>query len=467
MQNEEKGITLGQLCHVMFGINKQRKILLGIITGCLFIVLALGLKFVYNSSKEVYTADFNWKVVGLNEGKYVDGSRFDYLTLQTSEVLKEVKSSNNDFANIDVDSMVNNGKFSIQYVEEMDKNQEKVLKTYYRISTLQKYFKSSSQAREFISAVTCYPINKSISMLDKINYKSNLTSYDNSIIFDTQVNYLEAQYKFLTNTYDSLIATYGGNISLSSSNTLTQVKQDLTTYFTNYRLNDLKNDIANYGYVKSYGEYNEILISNLRSARLDYQDNLEEQNELIKQRDALLTKAGESGFNEQPSTASYDEKIANITSANKDLLASMRRILRKLARNVIIYPDQAALEAAFPQVKALFANGFDDIYDGLDASLSSTEFANKMDTKYRDKLVDYTDTLKNVQKEVITNYSSTSFTTAGIVEASGGLSTPIILIGSVVLSLLCGMIVNLCLDSSHLHDDEKKNVFVEENGVGK
>ena len=468
MQEEDKGISLAQLLKVMFGINKQRRILLGIITAVLFIILALGLKFVYNGSKEVYTSDFNWTVVGLNSGKYIDGSNFDYLSLQTSDILKEVKESNDDFKSIDINSLVEDGNFSIEFIEEKDKDTKEVTKSYYEIKALKKYFSSRNQAKEFIDAVTNYPIKKTISLLEKVNYDSNITAYNNSLIFETQVSYLESQYNLLVSNYDSLVSTYG-DVSLNTSRTISQVKQDLTTYFANYSFGSLTSEINNYGLVKDYNEYNDILASNLRSARISYADNLDEQNQLIKQRNELLSNAGSAGFTENPSTTSYDSRIAEITSVNKSLKAAMRDILRKLSKNTLVYADEAALEAAFPEVAKIFTGtssttgAFAEIYDTNTQTKDATKFAQKMDLKYRDKLISYTNTLKETQKEVVTNYSTVQYTTGGMIELNGGLSNVMIVIASIAVGFVIGLITNLCLDASHLYDDNKKTISIPES----
>jgi len=262
MENEENGITLSQLLKVMIGRNKKRKILLGCITLAIFIIMALALKIVYNGSKEVYTANFDWTAVGLNEGKYVDGSNFDYLTLQTTDVLNDVKNSNERFNSIDVNALVNRGAFSIKKIEEKDK-ENNVLSTSYRITTLQKYYPTNVIAREFVEAVGNYPIKKTIEKLETVNYDSNIVAYNSSIIFDAQVDYLKAQYSLLNKEYKTLIETYG-DVTLNNKS-VSKVQQEMLTYFTNYSLDSLTNEISNYGYVKDYNEYRTNLISNLNT----------------------------------------------------------------------------------------------------------------------------------------------------------------------------------------------------------
>ena len=162
---QDDGITLGQLFKVIFG---RWKLFLAVFIATALVVIMV-ITFAYNKNKKVYTASFDLTLTNVNEGKYIDGSTFDYRDLVTIDTLNDVKNSNESFSNISVESLVDKGGISISKEEILDtKDNTSVKNIKYSITAQQKYFKSSTQAREFINAIASVPVKRTSGWLRHI-----------------------------------------------------------------------------------------------------------------------------------------------------------------------------------------------------------------------------------------------------------------------------------------------------------
>lgn len=472
MENEDNGITLGQLFKVIFGRNKKRKITFCAVFAGVFVVLALGIKLFYNKSVDTYTAKFNWTVVGLNDGKYVDGSTFDYKDLQKEEVLDEIKSSDQEFSSINIEKLT--GNLSIEYVKAYDTTQKEITDTYYLIKVNKKMFASGDQAKDFVRLLAEYPIKETIKKLDNVNLTSNFTAFDNSTIYDNQVTLLNNQYNMLNSKYESLIETYG-DVSINYNGSLvavSSVKQDMTTYYNNYSLAMLQTEINNYGYVKDFTYYEATIKAKLSDLLQTYKTNLYKYKSIKSARDSLVSVANQTGVQDLQ-LESYNTEMVKLITENKDIISDMIVNLRKLARDKNTYANQEALEQAFKEIASIIksetdgdtsndgdtsldpSGAFDYIYSNVNSG-NVANYEAKLEKYYDDLKNTYTSDFSNVQKQVVTNYSKVSFYSGSIVELNEGLS----LVKNLLLSLVAGLVVacvtNLVLDYQYLYEDKKK-----------
>ena len=467
MDGKDEGISLGQLFKVMFGRNKKRKITFGLVFLCVFIVLFIGIKFIYSRSNDTYVAKFNWTAVGLSDGKYVDGSTFDYKSLQTKDVLNEVKKKDEKFSSINIDKLT--GDLSVTFVQEKDKN-DVVTDSYYQISVKKKYFANYEVAQEFVAAVAKYPIDQTIKKLDSVNLTSNFTAFDNSTIYDNQVEYLNNQYNLLINQYKSLVEAYGDVTSTykDSSIAVTSIRQYLITYYNNYSLSMLQSEINNYGYVKDYTYYEATIKANLADELQEYKINLSKIKALENARDSLIKTATNTGLQDLQ-LESFNKQIVDLISENKNIINKMNVNLRKLARNVKSYPNEESLENEFKEIALIFnqedndstnddttEKAFSSIYQNV-LTGDVTSFEQKLSKYYTDLKNTYTKDFAECEKEVVTNYSHTSFYNGSVIELNQKLNTAKIVIISILAGLVVACIVNLVLDYSHLHDEINKN----------
>ncbi|MBR4496568.1 MAG: hypothetical protein IKP12_05505, partial [Acholeplasmatales bacterium] len=205
--NDENGISILDLFKVMYG----RKLTILIATVLTVIVAVLAVTFGYNKSNSTYVSNFSYNNSEINSGKYVDGSSFDYRALASLEVLNAVKATDSIYASIDVDKMYEKGDIDVQI--NYDKNDLKDnYNVYYRIAIKKKYFKNEFLAKQFISALTEYPVNRTKTIAQNLNYNSNLTSFSKTTTYESKLLFLQAQLELLDESYASMVEQFGDNI---------------------------------------------------------------------------------------------------------------------------------------------------------------------------------------------------------------------------------------------------------------
>lgn len=410
MENkEEKEVTLGRVFKVMF----HNKLLLVVVSLVVLLIGVLGIKFVYNSYKAIYKAEYKYNVSSLNnDGSYIDGTKFYYKDVISESVLNEIKESNELYSSIDVEKMLEKDGVSIDWMTEYNDNKE-VVNQYYQLTFKQVYFSSEEQAKSFISDVMNYPLEKNKSLHDKANYSTNLTKYNSANTYSDQISYLSAQYSFLHGKYESLIADYGDLIV--NEKKLSLYLNDLEMFFTNNKLSDASYELVLKGYVKNYEENKD---------KLELQkDNLQKKYDLNETIIAELKQV----VNDLLATGS--------TAQSLDLGAYNSKINELIVENAQIKQDIEDLNIQI-----------------LNGESTPTTFTNKLNDFYNE-LVSETLTYKSVSKKVI-NENSTAFTiNTNIIEKDGGISGVVGAAGSLILGIVVAGIVNLIHDNRYLYED--------------
>lgn len=417
-ENQEDGISLGQLFKVMFG----RKILLAIITVVIFIIGTLVFKFGYNDSQKYYQAQFDYTIQGINDGQYLDGSSFDYRDLISLENLKAIQESNQEeYGSVDVEAMYENNdiyiKHQVEYLVINDTETEVVTDEYYVIYAKESYFKSSTQAKNFISDVASQPLAKTLELVNDMIYTNNLTMFDQATIYESQVNYLQSQLSFLTDKYNTLM-NYYGNTTLSNGVTISTLLSEINIYFENYSLSVLNDEIKLNGYVKEDTMYQSQLKTELDALNKELELNGKKLTALEAQRNALIKAAteGNSGLQNLDLT-SYNEQIVTLTLRNQDITYEIEVINKKL--------------------------------ETINNRSNSSSFETKL-KDYREKLEEFTKTYQDTEKVVVANYAKVNFAANSKVVANGGYNMLLIAIVFLVLGGIVGCVVNLCLDGKKL-----------------
>jgi hypothetical protein len=449
---QDDGITLGQLFKVIFG---RWKLFLAVFIATALVVI-MAITFAYNKNKKVYTASFDLTLTNVNEGKYIDGSTFDYRDLVTIDTLNDVKNSNESFSNISVESLVDKGGISISKEEILDtKDNTSVKNIKYSITAQQKYFKSSTQAREFINAIASVPVKRTIVMLDFMNYSSNIDAFNKAQLYDDQVKLLSAQYDLILENYETLTKTYG-DVKLHGeefkNRTISNELTSVTVAFNNQPISTLQIEIDNNGFVKNY-ESNSIILRNQLDDLYNTYSNNEKTIEKLQGIEEGLVSKGTNG--QSYDFASFNETITELSVSNSKIIDDMRKILRKLA----IQTEAATLEAEYTNLLGddkLFKT--EDIYKKLPTEEDKVKFEAKINTQYRDKLVEFTNNFKKVQKDVVSNYSKVNYDKSSVITYNGGLSTAKTVIAALALGFIVACLVNLIVDGKHLHDDNKKQI---------
>lgn len=421
---EEQGITLGQICKVMF-YNKIRfliALLATTIAVCLIMILG------YNRISSNYIIKFTYQDYYIANGKYLDGSPFDMRDLY--DYLDDVKETSSEYANIDVDKINKNNDVVItNEVETREINdEESIIATYYQLSISSKYFSSKEQATSFLVDLINYPVLYSNDLLDSLDFEKNLNLYDDSLIYSSQISYLESQKSLILSGYESLISIYG-DLSIKDSNgndvKLSTRASNINLYFDNEKLSSMSSEIKKKGFVKKREDYKEYYETEIYNLNLEYEVNKKKIEALEEQRSQLLEKGGTL---QNLDLSTYNDQIISLTNRNIDIdneITIIKQYLGEFSEGATQYTEAERLE-----------------------------FEERLE-KFKVKLEVFTEEYKQCYKEILTNYKIV-YRDVSKVSKDGDLSIIIIL----VLGVIAGCCVAGCLN---LYLDRK--MFAKENEI--
>ena len=429
---EDEGVTLGQIFRAMFH-NKIRLLIVGITTLIVvFIFITLG----YNKNSKTYVAKFKYSDVNIANGHYSDGSPFN--TLDLINLLEDVKKSNEaKYSDVDVDKIVAHNAMTI--TEEItvnkaedEKDETEYITSHYTLTFISKYFPNYKTAKLFITDLINYPIVKSNSMVSEIVFDENLTLFDSSNIYSTQINYLTNQKNMILAGYESLISTYG-DLVIDGKKMSSRVSE-INLYFDNNQLAMLSDEVQKNGYIKDFEGYKNNLETQKYNLTLELTSNQAKLDQLIDDRNSLIEKATTTSSLQTLDLSTYNNAIITLTQRNVDINQEIEVIDRYLNSS----------ETYTPELKANF-----------EARLTS----------FRTKLAELTTDYKNCYLKAIENYN-VYYNDASNVVSTGGLSITVSFALSVLAGLVVACIVNLCFDhkmlsKEYLAQNKKKNIVNE------
>lgn len=429
---EDEGVTLGQIFRAMFH-NKIRLLIVGITTLIVvFIFITLG----YNKNSKTYVAKFKYSDINISNGHYLDGSPFN--TLDLVNLLEDVKKSNEaKYSDVDVDKIAVHNAMTI--TEEItvnkaddEKEETEYITSHYTLTFAAKYFPDYNTAKSFITDLINYPIVKSNSMVSEIVFDENLTLFDSSNIYATQINYLTNQKNMILAGYELLISTYG-DLVIDGKKMSSRVSE-INLYFNNNQLAMLNDEVQQNGYIKDLEAYRNNLETKKYNLTLELTSNKTKLDQLIDDRNSLIEKATTTSSLQTLDLSTYNNAIITLTQRNVDINQEIEVIDRYLNSS----------ETYTPELKANF-----------EARLTS----------FRTKLAELTTDYKNCYLKAIENYN-VYYNDASNVVSTGGLSITVSFALSVLAGLVVACIVNLCFDhkmlsKEYLAQNKKKNIVNE------
>ncbi len=429
---QEDGISLIDIFKVMFG----RKLLLLIITAIVGIIGTIGILFIYNNSKQNYTTSFSFSDVNLVEGKYADGAAFNYDSIVTKDNLLSVKDSDPEFKSINVDKMIEDNGINI--VHNSDENASYK----YTITTKKKYYSGANQAKKYIDALVCSVTKTNSEKVEYLSYDTNLSLYDKSSTLDLKVLYLKKQYELLTNQYKDLTTKYGNYVVSSEKKSITVYEQEFKSafYLTEYSTDLLYSNLINNVYSLNYAQNEKNFESQYNNYVLLYEAN-EKKIEELKQAISSIVASATVKNQDAIDLSEYNKALVEAINENasyEDMIKYYGNLLGKI-------------EPADPDYKE----------KATDAE--SQEYLNKLNAA-KNELAKYTNILKKVNIEVLTDNNNIYYQNTNIIIVSGGIKTVIAVLLSVVLGLVVGCVVNLVLDHKKLGKNEE-NKEVEKTTV--
>lgn len=420
---QEDGISLIDIFKVMFG----RKLLLLIITAIVGIIGTIGILFIYNNSKQNYTTSFSFSDVNLVEGKYVDGAAFNYDSIVTKDNLLRVKDSDPEFESINVDKIIEDNGISVVF------NSDETASYKYTLTTKKKYYSGTNQAKKYIDALISSVTKTNSQKVEYLSYDTNLSLYDKSSTLDLKVLYLKKQYEFLTNQYKDLTTKYGNYVVSSEKKSITVYEQEFKSafYLTEYSTDLLYSNLINNVYSLNYAQnekYFELQYNNYVSL---YEAN-EKKIEELKQTISTIVGSATVKNQESIDLSEYNKALVEAINENtsyEDMIKYYGNLLGKI-------------EPADPDYKE----------KATDAE--SQEYLNKLNAA-KNELAKYTNILKKVNIEVLTDNNNIYYQNTNIIIVSGGIKTVIAVVLSVALGFVVGCVVNLVLDHKNLGKKEE------------
>lgn len=264
----------------------KNKFLVIIIT---FVILVLGtvVLFVFNRSNTSIVNSFDYQFSNKSQGRYPDGSFYDYNDIVTDEFLEEVISKNQKFKDVDIEKL----DIEINRIEEMREVGNNVMtRVYLRLEVNNRQFNSNDDAVEFIKA-----IHKNF--LDRVREKNEaqkivnlqgdvlegLTKNFKRLTYSEIFTLIGNQNALISNDMEGFISTYGN--ALQGSQSIEQMKSDYNLWYnTNVNLSRLELAVIENDYIRNVAET--VRLAQLRLNQVNRSINDNEQ--VIAELEALI-----------------------------------------------------------------------------------------------------------------------------------------------------------------------------------
>ncbi len=298
--NDPESLSVLDFVKISFGTDKFKRIRFGIVAVFVMILAYLAVGVFYNNRKANYTSDFKYQIPSLIQKKntdgdivsvsYLDGSPFNANSLITLENLNNVKKTNDEFSNIDVEKMFEQNDVSIEF----DGKEE----YQYSLSIKEKYFKNEEQAKIFFDSLVSLPLNETAELVESTNNSFYLKQAINrDLTFIQEIKYLITQADYIINSYNTLINNmnssdyqYVKNKVVVNGDDLTELivlKNDAQSKIDNLRLNELIIEAQDRHYVRDYSKQeikNKILniYQNLLAEQQELQAKIDNYNTMIQ-----------------------------------------------------------------------------------------------------------------------------------------------------------------------------------------
>ena len=416
VEEEKEGISIGDIFKRIW----HAKITLGVTFAAVLVLGVVGIHYLYTKPNQVYSGSVTYQFRGASEGLYPNGTTFDYRSLIESSTLQTVKNSNSDYANIDIQSMIDKNAIKVEQTirnvyNDAGEEVPTVLPNYITLTCSASYFDSEAQAKSFLQDILEAPNTLANSLYDAIVYNQNLELASTALTYEDQYNYLISQRDLIYSNYSELISTFGESAFISADSTTT-ISQELTIirqFFTQYNLTNLQSEARLNGYVKS-NQPTEIdkLKNELNRLVHEYNLNQTKIDNLQTQWKEMLANAGSVIIS---SPNDFITSIHNLTATNTDLYDSIETIANKLGAQ-LSGGKGVKLEVTYSNEPSSTYSEAPQTYVETLATITN-------------QLTSYTDQLKDTTTYLYTTYAEPIYTLPSVFELSGGLN--IILNGAI------------------------------------
>lgn len=417
LNNEEnEGITLGEIFSWIW-----KKKLIGLITAiAIFLVVFIGVRFIYNPMVQTYTVNFQYaNIPGLANGHYLDGSSFDYQGIISEESINSViEASPEKFKNIDVTKLLESESISIilenNYLDP-ENNNYTILSTNYKMTFPLKPFGNFNIAKSFVMDLIQIPVKKSLTIVDSLTYDSNLILSESSSSFGSQYTFLNSQVELLNNGYDNWISSNSSETLVmvdGTSYTLHQLKSIISNYLESENFYSISEEIRLNGYVKFPQQELEKYKLQLESLK-DTEETLKlEKENLADQLNSLYTQLNTSSSQSQIIiTEAITLLVSKISDVDGQILTNQR--------------SQKDVNKKIETIKT-------------ETTVASQEFASRL-SEIHTKLTEFTKTYSSVSKTLYNRDMAIFYSNSNVLTIEGGFGTLLTLLASALLGGGCGV----------------------------
>ena len=319
MEEEEKGITLGDIFKVIF---KRVWWVVGV-TAAVLIAFVCVIQFWYNPSNQVYSAQFELRLPYGNT--YPDGTALrlsDSVMLENLRIIKAEsylpeEERTGIFKDVDIEKMVEDESY-----------------VYHNsINVAKKYFKDEDTAVAFTKAVVEFPVTKARYLVQNINYYERLTRYDTYTTYGEKIATLNSQKDYISSVYAGIANVFGGEYvpaGLGSTKTIAEYQRDLINVFDQTEQDYINKTIAEEKYFFNAQEIkrnNELDISLAEEEIEDYNELLQGQKEAMQE---VIDKLGTEEVSKH--VEAFNAKIADYTEHIISLQRNIERWRKQIER---------------------------------------------------------------------------------------------------------------------------------------
>ena len=235
---EEEGISLRD---VFKSIGKK---IWFVLIGALVVALAAVLVFMFAINPVQKSSSMNFEIdyPMSEDGKYPDGSTFNYRDIISRGVVEDAKAKDESFASLDLDKIFEKEGISVSATKQSD---DKNAKYTYTVTLKRSYFKGVN-AEAFIKALTESFTSFFEAKANSLSYSIDGTTFENAS-FKDQLRILDEQKAILTAQYDIWIKEYNaGHVVLGKS--LGSHRTDVVTTFADDVRTPISTQLSTRGY---------------------------------------------------------------------------------------------------------------------------------------------------------------------------------------------------------------------------
>lgn len=437
IEEEKQGISIGDIFKKIW----HAKITLGVTFVAVMVVGVLGIQYLYSKPSEKYTAGLTYNFEGAAEGKYPNGTTFNYQSIISLDSLAAIKDSNDSYKDVDINGLVQDNAISITLVpQEVTVETEQTTSTITRLNTFTfeascSYFPNDTIAKSFISDLLNLQYTYAVGLYDAIDYDANLVLANSATTYESQITYLNEQAHYILTSYDELKELFGAyayiknpSESATTPDTISSKITDLTRYFNSVNINALSAEATEKYYLKGNADNEDNIVqevyNSLRSLLVTYNSNQQLVNQLTKQFNELY----QNNNIIISSPNDLQTKIEELVTSNINIKTQITSLAPKIGYTFTDYNSETNTPAQIEKTG-------EPTYVFPDES-----YINKVN-EISLKISEYTNELKEATKYVSSTYSNTAFDYPNIIEKTGGFSIVLNLAVSFVVAVILACIV--------------------------